>query len=146
MEAGLWDQGPFEMKIWNLLAGEGGLALFEEGGDALVEVFRAAELALDLRLELEVLGHPGVQPVVELALAARVGPWLRRSSRSSARSAKSSSGQTALIRPMSTALVAVTGSPSSAISAARATPMRDGTERDAPPSGARPLLTNASEK
>src|SRR5580692_9592669 len=69
-----WDQGPFELKISNLLAGEGGLSLLKEGGDALVEVPRAAELALDLGLELEVLGHPGVEPVVELALGARVGP------------------------------------------------------------------------
>src|ERR1700727_3949698 len=47
---------------------------------------------------------------------------------------------------MSTALGAVTGSPSSAISAARAKPMRDGTNSDAPPSGTRPMLTNASVK
>src|SRR6204780_4125589 len=61
------------MKILNLLAGEGGLSLLQEGGDALPEVPRAAEFALDLGLERQVLGHPGVEPVVELALAARVG-------------------------------------------------------------------------
>jgi hypothetical protein len=37
-------------------------------------------------------------------------------------------------------------SPSMAISVARANPMRVGTKSDEPPSGTRPMLTNASRR
>src|SRR5215831_1072936 len=56
-----------------LLAGEVGRALAQERGDALDEVGALRELALDRRLQLQVRGHPVIQPVVQLALAARVG-------------------------------------------------------------------------
>ena len=58
----------------------------------------------------------------------------------------SSSGQTRLIRPHSSAVRASTRSPSMAISAARVKPTRDGTNSDEPPSGTRPMLTKASRK
>src|SRR5947209_11560732 len=48
-------------------------ALLQEGGCALDEIGAARHLLLDARLELELLLHAGVQPVVELALGARVG-------------------------------------------------------------------------
>src|ERR1700728_3420063 len=47
--------------------------LFDERQRALDEVLAARHLALDLRLKLELLGHPRVQPAVELALGAGVG-------------------------------------------------------------------------
>src|ERR1700726_967916 len=48
-------------------------ALLYEGRHALDEILAARHLLLQLRLELELLAHARVQPVVELALGARVG-------------------------------------------------------------------------
>src|SRR5258708_22972826 len=48
-------------------------ALFDERERALQRVLAAPHLALDLSLQLELLAHPRVQPVVELALRARIG-------------------------------------------------------------------------
>src|SRR5262245_18209390 len=47
--------------------------LLDERGDAFVEVGRAGHLLLDVGLEVELLLHPRVQPVVELALRAGIG-------------------------------------------------------------------------
>src|SRR5215472_6057130 len=55
-------------------AGEVRRALFGEGPDPFREVARFAHLLLDLGLELELLAHALVEPVVELPLDARVGP------------------------------------------------------------------------
>src|SRR4249920_2975599 len=55
-------------------AGEARVALFRERLDPLREVARGAHLLLDPGLELELLPHPLVEPVVELPLDARVGP------------------------------------------------------------------------
>src|SRR4051812_26496601 len=48
-------------------------ALLHEGGDPLDEVWAARQLALDGRLELQLLAHARELPLVELALGARVG-------------------------------------------------------------------------
>src|SRR6185437_10320446 len=75
-----------------------------------------------------------------------VAPAAIRSSSASACAWYSSSGQTRLIRPQSSAERASSRSPSMASSAARAKPTRDGTHSDDPPSGTSPMLTKASEK
>src|SRR5260370_17730027 len=53
---------------------EAGLALLGEGGDTLQEVPGVGHLALDARLELQLLGHAGVEPAIQLALDPGVGP------------------------------------------------------------------------
>src|SRR3954447_17315612 len=59
---------------WGLSAArEARRALLHEWGDALDEVRGARHLGLDGGLELQLLAHARVLPVVELALAARVG-------------------------------------------------------------------------
>src|SRR5438128_10289879 len=57
----------------SLAPGEARRALLRERDRALEEVLAARHLALQLGLELELLVHARVQPVVELALATRVG-------------------------------------------------------------------------
>src|ERR671937_1895875 len=56
-----------------LYPAEGRLALLDEGRHALGEVARSGHLLLDVGLERELVLHARVEPVVELALAARVG-------------------------------------------------------------------------
>src|SRR4051794_6432925 len=56
-----------------LRASESRLALLDERGHALGEVARGDHLLLDVGLERELLVHPRVEPVVELALGAGVG-------------------------------------------------------------------------
>src|SRR5512132_1232174 len=56
-----------------LRASEGGRALLDERRHACGEVPRRGHLLLDVRLEPELLLHARVEPVVELALGARVG-------------------------------------------------------------------------
>ena len=107
-------------------------------------------LPLDLGLELELLVHARVQPVVELALGARVGArraggQLRRQRRRPPRAARSSA-TTRLIRPHSSACGAGSRSPSIDSSVARAIPMRVGSHSEEPPSGTSPMFTNASRK
>src|SRR5260370_692354 len=55
-------------------AGESRRALLGEGRDPLGEVVRAGHLPLELRLELELGLHALIEPPVELALGAPVGP------------------------------------------------------------------------
>src|SRR5947209_17184452 len=57
----------------SLAPGETRRALLRESDRALEEVLAARHLALQLGLELELLVHARVQPVVELALATGVG-------------------------------------------------------------------------
>src|SRR5215211_3407916 len=71
-----------EGSIWTARSGSGsglgprepGRTLAQEGLDALHEVARRGHLLLDRGLELELLVHARVEPRVELALGARVGP------------------------------------------------------------------------
>ena len=85
-------------------------------------------------------GHARELPGVELALGARrtsaSGPAASRSASASVGAVSSASGTTRLIRPHSSAFGAGTRSPSSAISAARANPIRSGIRKLEPPSGA----------
>src|SRR4051794_4716224 len=67
-----------------------------------------------------------------------------RWARASASALRSPSGMTRLIRPHSSAVRAGTRSPSIAISAALAKPIRSGMRKLEPPSGTRPMFTNAS--
>src|SRR5205085_4240528 len=76
----------------------------------------------------------------------RVGPSARRAASPAASAASSPSGTTRLMSPHSSAFVAGSRSPSIISSAARAMPTRVGMNSDEPPSGTRPLLTNASRK
>src|SRR5271154_5501004 len=55
-------------------AGEACGALLHERRDALQEVRATGHLLLDAGLQLELLGHARVHPVVDLALGRRVGP------------------------------------------------------------------------
>src|SRR5215210_9351278 len=55
-----------------------GRPLAQERLDALHEVAGGGHLLLRRRLELELLVHPRVDPRVELALGARVGPGRAR--------------------------------------------------------------------
>ena len=97
------------------------------------------------------LRHAGVEP------SGSAPAWCPRTSGSGRCSAAAaaprrssrtpSSGQAALMRPMSAAFSAGTRSPRSiAISAARVKPTRAETNSEAPPSGTRPMFTNASRK
>ena len=65
--------GLYRPAIAHHAAREARRALLDEGHRALQEVLAPGHLVLDLGLELELLGHPRVQPVVELALGPGVG-------------------------------------------------------------------------
>ncbi len=80
------------------------------------------------------------------AAYARVGPVARRSASASTSSANESSDTRTSTRPHALACAAGTRSPSSAIVEARPAPARAGTKMDDPPSGTRPMLTNASSR
>ncbi len=117
---------------------------------ALEEVARSGRLLLDVGLELELLVHPGVQPRVELALGAGVG---------AGRAGREPLGERVDLglelvvgrdavdqAPLERLRRAGIFSPSIAISLARVNPTRSGTNSDEPPSGTRPMFTNASRK
>src|SRR5688572_4901417 len=58
--------------LYRLAAGELRLALLDEGAHALLEVLRSRQRVLQLRLEVELARHVGVQHSVESPLRAGV--------------------------------------------------------------------------
>src|SRR5687767_4343325 len=60
-------------QLYLLPAGELRLALLDECADALLEVLRSRQRVLQLRLEVELARHVGVEHAVERLLGPRVG-------------------------------------------------------------------------
>jgi hypothetical protein len=122
---------------------------YRRGGAAKIELNRPERLnawneqfSLDLLAALNAVGE---DPAVRAVLITGAGRAFS-SGADLADGGEQSSGQTRLIRPYSSACRAPIRSPSIAISAARVNPTREGTSSDEPPSGTRPMFTNASRK